>query len=652
MKSLPSSLFISSRVQARADVSAEEALERTKAHLERLKQRVPRKKSGTVDNSTQDLHPQQKQSIALETLYGQYILQSANSLKQELKSRRLNNKGRKPDMARRLAQHDLALANINNTSENDLEPDIQKIPLLKDTAAAAFKENDDDTIPSALSKDSIDSFPYPVTFAGLPLSETAAKALHQAGFLYQPSPIQTASLPAMMDGESILLHAPTGSGKTVAYTLPVTEYYWQNNNANINDDMDGISVIVTPTRELATQVAGVASTLAPPGCVRLVAQPSNLSNDGSRDRSDRTTEGRGKPRIIVGSAKVIVASLYGNEKYPASPTPKPAALEFLKSIRILVLDEVDRLLVVQNKHVSSKKHEKPAAILAAAVARHTLGRAQIVAASATVGRPLRRELARVLGLPPPRGPRVIVATESIADAAQQGGGSNKKVPPASKNGGVPSSSRLVTIPDTVEHFIAALSSKDDENNSRGSASSGQLLIEAYRVVQEATREDPQVRVLLVLTRGFGISTQHVIGALQHFQCKPEPQSLLDALQENVDGTDRLMQKHQQVSGATGVGQSASGNDVTNESSDDRAANKSSLWVTGEDTIRGMHLDGLDLVIMVGRPRGPDEYTHIAGRTGRAGRHGKVVAVVSDEQANMLRGWETMLQMKWQTYKRE
>ena len=130
LKSLPSSLFISSRVQARADVSAEEALERTKAHLERLKQRVPRKKSGTVDNSTQDLHPQQKQSIALETLYGQYILQSANSLKQELKSRRLNNKGRKPDMARRLAQHDLALANINNTSENDLEPDIQKIPLL------------------------------------------------------------------------------------------------------------------------------------------------------------------------------------------------------------------------------------------------------------------------------------------------------------------------------------------------------------------------------------------------------------------------------------------------------------------------------------------------------------------------------------------
>lgn len=655
------------------DLTAEEeALARTKAHLEKLKQRQPaatrqinnhnaggiRKTfsmEGNDDNNDEpnDLHPQQQQSIALEALYGEYILLPANFLKKELKTRHLNTKGRKPDLARRLAQYELQIAAslASNNNEETIEV-VEPVPLNGKRGSTSSSSQE----ALANEGDEFASFSYPATFAGLPISETAARALYLADFLDHPSPIQKASLPAMFNGESVLLHAPTGSGKTVAYALPVTEYFWQS------EDTEGVSVIVTPTRELATQVAGVVSTLAPPGSVRLLSHPSNLVTDGSKERNDRSTAKgqRGKPQIIVGSAKTIMTSLYGNEKYPAPPTPKPAALAFLKSVRSLVLDEVDRLLAVQGKHgPSSKKHEKPAAVLAAAVARHTLGRAQIVAASATVGRPLKRELARVLGLPPPKGPRVIVAQETIAEARLDCASSEASSPSQqqqhSSGGGVPASSRLVTIPETVEHFISAVEPKDDDDdnneNARGSISSGQLLIQAYKVIQDATKQNPNARILLVLTRGFGISTQHVIGALQHFQCKPEPQSLLDALQDNIQGTDHLMQKHQQVSGATGVGQSSSEGANSTADSNDADQTTSSLWVTGEDTIRGLHLDALDVVVVVGRPRGPDEYCHIAGRTGRAGRSGKVISVVSKEQAPMLKAWETMLQMQWQTYEK-
>ena len=64
------------------------------------------------------------------------------------------------------------------------------------------------------------------------------------------------------------------------------------------------------------------------------------------------------------------------------------------------MDEVDRLLNVKKSRTdkSFKRHEKPAAMLAAAIARLTKGRVQVIAASATVGRPIRRELSRVLGL--------------------------------------------------------------------------------------------------------------------------------------------------------------------------------------------------------------------------------------------------------------
>ena len=71
-------------------------------------------------------------------------------------------------------------------------------------------------------------------------------------------------------------------------------------------------------------------------------------------------------------------------------------------------------------------------------------------------------------------------------------------------------------------------------------------------------------------------------------------------------------------------------------------NEGYLLVTQEDNVRGLHLDGLDAVIVVGRPGSPDEYTHIAGRVGRAGRRGSVLNIVSFEQAAALASWTMML----------
>jgi hypothetical protein len=626
-------------------LSVEEALARTKAHLAKLQQRQSNS-NGIMNTEDQQLHPQQRQSIEQETLYRKYILQSANSLKSELQARKLTTKGRKPDLARRLAHHDIARRR-SQAGEDFVVADEQEEAILPPQLAAPMMSS---------------SCPYPVKFAGFDLSFTAAQALHQAGFLTTPSPIQAAALPALFQGDSILLHAPTGSGKTLAYLLPVTEYYC---NFYDEEQQQSFAIIATPTRELAAQVAGVASTLAPPGRVRLISHPSNLMTDGSKETSQRSSASGRPASIIVGSAKAIVSSLYGNEDYPASPTPKPLALQLLKNVRYLVLDEVDRLLAVSGKfNEKKKKHDKPAAILAAAVARHSLGRAQIVAASATVGRPLKRELARVLGLPPPEGPRVVVAQEGIntntgdggEDSTRQQQGGQRKRKKTSTTTVTPATTRAVTIPDTVQHYLAAVRPPNNNNNdSASSTSTGQLLIRAYQVIQSTVAQNPTARILFVLTRGFGISTQHVIGALTHFNCQPTPVSLLDALQENVEGTDELVQVHRQVSGATGLGQSlSSSSDEPSSSSpqqdNDNENKSSSLWVTGEDTIRGLHLDGLDVVIVVGRPRGPDEYTHIAGRTGRAGRSGQVVTVVAHEQAPLIRAWETMLQVSWHDYK--
>jgi len=148
------------------------------------------------------------------------------------------------------------------------------------------------------------------------------------------------------------------------------------------------------------------------------------------------------------------------------------------------------------------------------------------------------------------------------------------------------------------------------------------------------------KILVVLTRNLDLSTKNAIGALKHFGCKPEPTSLLDALE--AEGTDQMIEVFREVSGAKGVGESYFNASPSDEDESEDNVGDGYVLVTGEDTIRGLHLDGLDVVIVVGRPAGPDEYTHIAGRTGRAGRNGNVINVVSNENAAGLKSWEKML----------
>ena len=157
---------------------------------------------------------------------------------------------------------------------------------------------------------------------------------------------------------------------------------------------------------------------------------------------------------------------------------------------------------------------------------------------------------------------------------------------------------------------------------------------------------------MVLSKGCGINTKNTIGALKQFQCQPEPMSLLDVLE--ADGTDRMIQVHREVTGATGVGEAyfrptdPSSSGLTDEEDKEDPEDEGYLLVTGEDTVRGLHIDSLDVVLVVGRANGPDEYTHIAGRTGRAGKTGKVINILSFDHAAAVTGWETMLGVAFQS----
>lgn len=92
-----------------------------------------------------------------------------------------------------------------------------------------------------------DTAPPVSSFAELNLPATLLEALNEVGY-ESPSPIQAQAIPHLLQGLDILGHAPTGTGKTAAFALPLL--------ARIDLSKAQVQVMVlTPTRELAIQVA-------------------------------------------------------------------------------------------------------------------------------------------------------------------------------------------------------------------------------------------------------------------------------------------------------------------------------------------------------------------------------------------------------------
>ncbi|MFT7299598.1 MAG: ATP-dependent RNA helicase DeaD [Porticoccus sp.] len=91
-------------------------------------------------------------------------------------------------------------------------------------------------------------------FESLGIASPMLKAVQQLGY-EQPSPIQAQSIPILLAGESLLGVAQTGTGKTAAFALPLL--------SRINSAQNTPQILVlTPTRELAIQVAEAFQTYA------------------------------------------------------------------------------------------------------------------------------------------------------------------------------------------------------------------------------------------------------------------------------------------------------------------------------------------------------------------------------------------------------
>src|SRR3981189_3883448 len=155
-------------------------------------------------------------------------------------------------------------------------------------------------------------------FSELPISAYVKERLSSARFS-TPTPVQAAAIPHALEGKDVLATAETGTGKTLAFLIPVLEKLLKRASPGIS------ALVLVPTRELAMQVVDQYNALRGKQLLPAALVVGGLSEGGQL-------------QAIRKGARLVVATPGRLEDY------LDRRLFPFNALRILILDAADRVL--------------------------------------------------------------------------------------------------------------------------------------------------------------------------------------------------------------------------------------------------------------------------------------------------------------------
>ncbi|KAJ3216794.1 ATP-dependent RNA helicase [Dinochytrium kinnereticum] len=159
-------------------------------------------------------------------------------------------------------------------------------------------------------------------FKSLQVSENTAKAIAELGF-EQMTEVQARSIPPAMTGRDILGAAKTGSGKTLAFLIPAVELLCKLKFKPRNGT--GV-VVISPTRELALQIFGVAKELC-----KHHHQTFGIVMGGANRKAEADKLSKGV-NLLIATPGRLLDHLQNTKGF------------IFKNMRVLIIDEADRIL--------------------------------------------------------------------------------------------------------------------------------------------------------------------------------------------------------------------------------------------------------------------------------------------------------------------
>lgn len=354
-------------------------------------------------------------------------------------------------------------------------------------------------------------------FSALGLTPSLAHAAQTCG-LTTPTPVQTQAIPAILAGHDLRACAPTGSGKTAAYVLPLLQAWMLSAAALRQGPRATQTLILVPTRELAAQVAELFDQLG----AALERSPKLVVLTGGVSINPQLMALRGGADILIATPGRLL-------------DVAERSLLLLKTVKTLVMDEADRLMdlgfAVEIDQVLDMLPPSP--------------RRQTLLLSATFAPDVQNLAAQLL--------RPGYAQVDLAPAAEE----------------------QAAIAQRALHINAA---------------------QRTSVLRMLAQQHSDERLLVFVASRY--SAEHVASKLGAKDIHAT--ALHGELSQGA--RQRVLQEFK--------------------------AGHWQVLITTDLASRGIHIDGLPLVVNYDLPRSADDYTHRIGRTGRAGRTGMAISFVS------------------------
>ncbi|NME07024.1 DEAD/DEAH box helicase [Psychrobacillus sp. BL-248-WT-3] len=346
------------------------------------------------------------------------------------------------------------------------------------------------------------------------LNETLQKKWAEAEFAFE-MPIQTQLIPHMLNGSDIVAESPTGTGKTLAYVLPLLQ--------KVDPSKKQIqALVVVPSQELGMQIVEVFREWST-GTGVSVAQLIGGAN------INRQIEGlKKKPNIVVGT---------------------PGRLQELVKVKKLKMHEINTIVLDEGDQLLSREHRTTVkGLIDATVER------QLVVTSATI-------------------------TEEIELVAER------------------------MMKDPVRIHVTA-----EEVPAKGEV--------IHSFVKTETRD--KTELLRKLSHLPGMRGLAFVNSLDQLLMKDYKLSYRDA---------PIVSLHSEMK-----------KEERKKALDDFKNGKVSILIATDVAARGLDISGLTHVIHVDVPHSIEQYLHRSGRTGRAGKNGEVLTLLSYNDEKTYKKW--------------
>lgn len=486
----------------------------------------------------------------------------------------------------------------------------------------------------------------PFLWGGLSVGPFWKTRLVQAGY-NSPTPIQVQSFKVIVDGEeNACIASPTGSGKSLAYLLPILTSTSAAKQPQQFTSTIGKVWLLTPSMELAFQQQRMVNHLIHGQAVQAIEGHSStlhvLCYPDSEVASDGTPAPASlypllsainsicpdSPPILAGTPKrfaqlrqemktILRLKTTDTDGIPKSLQRLAAALD--RNLQKLILDEADRLLrtnptlptttATSFSGNSKTKTTKPvaqdllASLLWEASALPHRSRLQVICASATVGRSLRRQLMITMGAPSMDKAAVLVTadvrTKKHADARKS------SLLPANLH----HSFRLIEEPTNGDHDVGE---------------------EVDLLLRELSRtlDDLAVAPSLIFPGKVGVERvrEFLINELHFQDIRGLPSSSVSSIDAN--------------------GGDAPTGDAAGDDTEGGTWRETPLYVVKERLGRGLDLPEIRNVLLLGVPVNAASYAHLAGRTARHDAAGRAITICHPREADDLASIADILGLKF------